>query len=137
MLVVSHLLVAAVFGSMLFFSFLMAPLIFTQLEEGVAGRFIRTVFPWYYLVIGILGLGAGVFLFRPAPLEAGMMLGVASLAVVTRQFLLPIVNGLRDRELTGDQRAGKRFNQLHRLTVLINMVQLVAVTLVLILLARS
>ena len=36
-------------GAMLFFSGVMAPLIFTKLEADVAGRFIRQVFPWYYL----------------------------------------------------------------------------------------
>lgn len=122
---------------MLFFSFVMAPLIFTQLEDATAGKFIRAAFPWYYLVIGLLSLAAGLLQFRQAPLGAGIMLGIASLALFSRQGLLPIINGLRDRGLAGDQQADKRFNQLHRLSVLINLVQLVAVTLVLILLARA
>lgn len=36
-------------GAMLFFSCVMVPLIFTKLDADVAGRFIRQVFPWYYL----------------------------------------------------------------------------------------
>ena len=137
MLLVSHLLVAAVFGSMLFFSFVMAPLIFTQLEEAVAGRFIRAVFPWYYVLLGVLSFLAAVFLFFLAPLQAGIMLGVASLAMFSRQLLMPMINALRDQGLAGDQRAEKQFNQLHRVSVVINMVQLVGVTLVLVLLVRA
>ena len=38
-------------GSMLFFSFVMAPLIFIKLEIREAGKFVRAVFPWYYLVV--------------------------------------------------------------------------------------
>jgi hypothetical protein len=121
---------------MLFFSFVMAPLIFAQLDEATAGRFIRAVFPWYYVILGVLSLLAGLFMFVSAPLEAGVMLGVASLAMVSRQVLMPRINRLRDQARGGDTRADSQFNQLHRLSVVINMVQLIGVTLVLILLAR-
>ena len=136
MMLVSQLLTAAVFGSMLFFSFVMAPLIFAQLDEATAGRFIRAVFPWYYVLLGSLSLLVGLLLFVKAPLEAGVMLGVASLAFFSRQLLMPRINRLRDQAKGGDTRAENRFNQLHRLSVVINMVQLIGVTLVLILLVR-
>ncbi len=137
LLVSSQLVTAALFGSMLFFSFVMAPLIFTQLEEGTAGRFIRAVFPWYYIVLAKLSGIAAILLFRPAPLEAGIMLGIMSLALFSRQLLMPRINHYRDLGLQGDARAEARFNALHRGSVVINMVQLVGVTLVLILLARA
>ncbi len=137
MIVASHLLAAALFGSMVFFSFIMAPLIFTQLDEATAGRFIRAVFPWYYIVLVVLSGLCAVFLFLPAPLEAGVMLAIASLALVSRQVLMPAINGYRDRANQGDTVAESRFNQLHRASVIINMVQLVGVTLVVILLARA
>jgi hypothetical protein len=121
---------------MLFFSFVMAPLIFAQLDEATAGRLIRAVFPWYYILLGVLSLLAGILLFASAPLESGMMLGVASLALVSRQLLMPRINRLRDRAKGGDVLAETQFNQLHRLSVVINMVQLIGVTVVLILIAR-
>ena len=114
----------------------MAPLIFTQLDEATAGRFIRAVFPWYYVVLGKLSMLAGILLFLSAPLEAGVMLAIASLALIARQMLMPRINHLRDQALQGDALAGKRFDQLHRLSVVINMVQLAGVTTVLVLLAR-
>ena len=137
MIVASHLLAAGLFGSMLFFSFVMAPLIFTQLDEATAGRFIRAVFPWYYLVLLVLsGLGA-LTLFSIALLEAGLMLAIASTAAFARQVLMPMINKLRDRSLAGDTAAGKRFDQMHRFSVVINVMQLVGVTIVLILLTRA
>ncbi|MDJ0878686.1 MAG: DUF4149 domain-containing protein [Halieaceae bacterium] len=137
MIVASQLLAAGLFGSMLFFSFVMAPLIFTQLDEATAGRFIRAVFPWYYLVLlALSGLGA-LTLFSIAPLEAGLMLAIASTAAFARQVLMPMINRLRDQSLAGDAGAGKRFDQMHRFSVLINMMQLVGVTVVLILLTPA
>ena len=46
--------VATLFGSMAFFSCVMAPLIFIKLEAATASQFIRSVFPRYYLVILVL-----------------------------------------------------------------------------------
>lgn len=137
MLMASQLLVAALFGSMLFFSFVMAPLVFANLDAPDAARLIRAVFPWYYLVLLVLSGLAGLLLAVPAPLEGGVMLAIASLAAFSRQLLMPNINKLRDKSHEGDKTAGRRFRQLHGASVLINMVQLVGVTLVLISLARA
>ena len=137
MLLISQLVTAALFGAMLFFSFIMAPLIFIKLDEAVAGRFIRAVFPWYYLVLLSLSLLAGLLLSTVAPLEAGVMLGCGSMAALSRQVLMPRINRFRDRALSGDPAAERRFEQLHRLSVVINSVQLIGVTCVLVMLASS
>ena len=137
MLIVSQLLLAGLFGSMLFFSFVMAPLVFVKLEAETAGRFIRALFPWYYLVVLVLSALAGITLIGFAPLEAGVMWGVTSLAVFTRQILMLKINELRDESNAGNEVAEKRFNQLHRLSVVINFVQLAAVTLVLVRIAAA
>ena len=51
-LAVTGLLAAAgVFGSMLFFSAVVAPLVFIRLEAATAGQFIRGLFPSYYLFV--------------------------------------------------------------------------------------
>lgn len=132
MLTVAILITSALFGSMLFFSFVMAPLIFANLEAPVAGRLIRAVFPWYYLLLLVLSGLAGIALATAAPLEAGILLAIASMAAFSRQVLMPNINKLRDKSQAGDRSAERRFRQLHGASVLINMVQLVGVTLVLI-----
>ena len=48
--------VASHFGSMLFFSCVVAPLVFIELDAAAASRFIRRLFPWYYAVVGALAL---------------------------------------------------------------------------------
>ncbi len=136
MLTTALLLTAALFGTMLFFSFFMAPLIFTKLEADTAGRFIRAVFPWYYVVLLVLAAAAGTLLLWVDPRSATLLLVSAGLALLARQVLMPTINACRDRALAGDTRAEGRFNRLHRLSVVINFVQLAGVTAVLVLLAR-
>jgi hypothetical protein len=46
--------------------------------------------------------------------------------------LVPRINQLRDEELAGDETAGAQFAKLHRLSVIINMVQLAALIVLLI-----
>ncbi|HEX4917625.1 MAG TPA: DUF4149 domain-containing protein [Limnobacter sp.] len=126
--VLTTLTLGALFGGMLMFSAVFAPLVFTKLPMAHAGPFIRAVFPWYYLYIVVLGLlsavlaalaGGGLAVLLPSAL-----VGLAS--VYTRQVLMPQINALRDRELAGDTQASASFNSKHRLSVMINTVQLLA-----------
>ena len=113
-------------GSMLFFSFVMAPLIFIKLEIREAGKFVRAVFPWYYLVvIALSGLG-GIALVAIAPLNASLLFLVTISAIYCRQSLMPSINDHRDRSNTGKELANKIFNKLHRRSEVINGLQLLA-----------
>ena len=47
---ISIYLTAMVLGIMLFFSFIIAPVVFTTLDEDNARKFIRRIFPFYYNV---------------------------------------------------------------------------------------
>ncbi len=49
LVVVGSIAAATLFGSMFFFSSVVAPRVFINLEPTAAGRFIRSLFPWYYL----------------------------------------------------------------------------------------
>jgi len=122
---------AALFGSMAFFSAVMAPLIFIKLEAATAGAFIRQVFPWYYIVIGVLSsLGVVSFaLVRPG--DAVILGAVALGAYVSRQQIMPRINRERDLAKAGEAAAEDRFNRLHRVSVWINGAQLIGVLAVL------
>ena len=113
-------------GSMVFFSFVMAPLIFIKLEIDVAGRFVRAVFPWYYLIIIVLASIACLLLFAFAPLNSGLTALVAGSGVYCRQYLMPKINGYRDRSLAGEKEVSKIFDRLHKRSEIINGLQLVA-----------
>jgi hypothetical protein len=118
---------ALLFGSMMFFSAVMAPLIFVKLGGEAAGRFIRQVFPWYYLVvIALAAVGAAALAF-PRPVDAAVLGAVAAVGVAARQVLMPMINRARDAMLAGDAASKTRFSGLHRLSVWINAAQIVAV----------
>lgn len=123
---------SALFGGMVAFSVLFAPLIFTQLQPETAGRFIRLVFPWYYLYILAFGLLTGLLMALAGHgLPAVLAAGVGLVCVYTRWVLMPEINKLRDVELAGDERAGKAFSSKHRLSVGINAAQLLVCALLL------
>src|SRR6056300_1531664 len=88
-------LVALLAGSMLFFYFVMAPLIFIKLEIVVAGKFVRAVFLWYYLLIIILAAMGSLVLVFLAPLNAGLLGLVAASTIYCRQSLMPRINEYR------------------------------------------
>lgn len=118
---------ALALGGMLFFTAVMAPLVFTQLPVETAGPFIRKVFPWYYLYV-IITSGIAAPAWLPENLPAAAIMGVVCvLGVYGRQRLMPQINRLRDTSQAGDTDAGKRFDRRHRLSVIINAGQLFAV----------
>jgi hypothetical protein len=65
--------------------------------------------------------------------EAALVMAVvASGFVFSRQGLMPRINAYRDAELAGDASATQPFARLHRLSVVINLAQMVLVALVLV-----
>ena len=118
--------VAATLGAMLFFAVGVAPTVFQALPIEEAGLFLRKLFPRYYLAL-IVGSGvAGGLWISSAPMAAAVCWLIALSTLWIRQSLVPRINQLRDAELTGDAAAGARFATLHRVSVIINMVQLLA-----------
>ena len=118
--------VATTLGAMLFFAVGVAPTVFQALPIEEAGLFLRKLFPRYYLAL-IVGSGvAGGLWISSAPMAAAVCWLIALSTLWIRQGLVPRINQLRDAELAGDAAAGARFATLHRVSVIINMVQLLA-----------
>lgn len=124
---ISTIVISLLTGSMVFFSFAMAPLIFIKLDIAVAGPFVRAVFPWYYLLIIVLSTLACLLLVAFAPLNSGLMALVAFSGLYCRQYLMPKINEYRDRSLAGETEVGKIFDQLHKRSEILNGLQLLAV----------
>ena len=57
--IVATVATALVLGGMAFFSFVMAPLVFHQLEREQAAAFMRAAFPLYYQSMGVGAIVAG------------------------------------------------------------------------------
>ncbi len=107
-------------GGMGLFSFLVAPTAFAALKAEDAGRFVRALFPRYYLFVAACALLASVGLVGANPVLSKVMIGAAALAVLARQVLTPQINALRDRHLAGDAAAGRWFDRLHKASVGLN-----------------
>jgi len=130
--VLAALAAALLVGGMVFFAGVTAPLVFTALDEATAGRFIRRIFPVYYLVMFAFAAVAAVAALPLRPVDGAVLAFVAVGFVAARQGLMPRINALRDREVAGDTDAGTRFRRLHRASVWLNAVQLVAAAVILV-----
>jgi hypothetical protein len=125
-------LVAVLFGSMVFFAGVMAPLTHRKLPPEVAGAFLREVFPVYYVVMIVVSLLGAAAAYKPNPIAAGALVLVAIGFVYARLFLLPRLNRIRDQPETAVEGA---FRRLHRQSVIINVTQMVAALVILLALA--
>ena len=125
--------IAGTLGAMLFFAIGVAPTVFQALPAEQAGLFLRKLFPRYYLGLIIGSTTGGLLWLSAQPLASGVCLLIAVSTLWIRQWLVPRINALRDKELAGDASAGAEFARLHRLSVAINMLQLVALLGILIL----
>ena len=127
--------VAAVFGGMAFFAVVYAPLVFIKLGTDTGGRFIREVFPVYYVAMGATSVAAAVLLAFGSAARGADSLAMACIGIVfflARFVLLPVINRNRDAGQAGDVAARKRFDALHRVSVIVNLAQMFAVLVVLV-----
>ena len=128
---ISHLsiyLTCIILGIMLFFSFVVAPVTFTALNEDNARKFIRKIFPYYYtvnLAISVLVLILFIIL-KIFSLDFYLVLTVALLFAVANFILMPLINKFRDKK------QDKKFKQSHFISVVINFVQIILLVIVLI-----
>ncbi|MGG5886693.1 DUF4149 domain-containing protein [Falsiroseomonas sp. HC035] len=126
LLVIALFATALLFGGMAFFAAIIAPVVFRLLPAEMAGRFLRGVFPPYYLWVLATSAAAAVALYPLSPLDAGIMLVIAGMTFWLRQVLMPRINALSDRAKAGDAAAKRAFDLSHRLSVAANLLQMVA-----------
>ena len=122
---------AAWVGSILFLSFAVAPLIFRVLGVESGGKFVRALFPRYYLwgvVACAVALPALICGALSVPGLRGPWVGVQALMLVVGLSLMlycgntltPAINAARD----GGPASADRFDRLHRRSVNLNAVAL-------------
>ena len=119
---------ALALGGMVFFSFVMAPLVFRQLDRQQAATFMRAAFPRYYAAIGAFALIAALAAVPGDTAASALMAGVAIAFAALRAFLLPAINRHREGRAAGDQAASRAFARLHGFSMVVNFAQLAAVT---------
>ena len=130
--IIGMILVAALFGGMLFFAALFTPLVFRKLPRDAAAAFLRDVFPAYYRVMGIVSLVAALplGLAQGYKAEVAMLVAVAAGFVFANTVLRPRIERAREAGRDGV------FKALHRASMILNLVQFGLVTIVLIRLAQ-
>ena len=125
---VSIYLTAMILGIMLFFSFVIAPVVFTTLDEDNARKFIRRIFPFYYnvnLAISFIVLVLFLLLSKLG-VDFYLILLITILFATSNYLLMPLINKYRD------EKQDKKFKYSHFLSVLINFVQMICLVFLLI-----
>ncbi len=125
---VSIYLPAMILGIMIFFSFVIAPVVFTTLDEDNARKFIRRIFPFYYnvnLVISLIVLIIFLFLSKLG-IDFYLILIVTILFAISNYLLMPLINKYRD------EKQDKKFKYSHFISVAINFVQMICLVFLLI-----
>ena len=125
---ISIYLTAMILGIMLFFSFVIAPVVFTTLDEENARKFIRKIFPFYYNVnLGISFVVLLTFLFLGRlGIDFYLILAITLLFVTSNYLLMPLINKYRD------EKQDKKFKYSHFISVVINFIQMLLLVVLLI-----
>ena len=125
---ISLYLTSVILGTMVFFSFVVAPVTFTTLNEENARKFIRKIFPYYYLfnlTISILTILSFLFI-KKFSIDFYLISLIAILFVISNFVLMPLINKYRDTN------QDKKFKYSHFISVVINFVQMILLVLILI-----
>ena len=112
---------------MLFFSFVVAPVVFTTLDEQNARKFIRRIFPYYYNVnLGISLLVLLILLFTSNfEIKFYLILVVAILFAISNYLLMPMINKFID------ENQDKKFKYSHLISVIFNFIQILILIVIL------
>lgn len=112
----TSVLVAAALGIMIFFSMIVAPLIFKTLPAQWAGVYVRAFFPVYYWVLGGLTAVASGFATH------GRVQWMCAICAVCFFFLVFVITPLINR--ARDAVEPENFNLYHWISVVLNLLQI-------------
>jgi len=114
-------LIAISLGTMLFFSFVIAPVIFKVLDANNASKFVRKIFPLYYLInLVILSFALLLLLYiSSVNLDFYIILFITILFAFSLFILMPLINKLKDNK------EEQKFKYSHTFSVIINFIQII------------
>lgn len=121
-------LIPLLLGGLIFFSALVAPSVFSSLDEKNARVFLRSIFPKLYLFAGIFSLFISLILFFINNFLSFIYFIITIGYFYSRQFLMIKINE------ASDQKNQNEFKKLHRFSVLIFIVQILLMLLIYIIL---
>ena len=121
-------IVAICLGMMIFFSFILAPMIFKILDPENAGKFVRKIFPYYYFV-NLVFLLIVVILFllnSKINFEFYIIVSLVISFIFAQFILMPFINKIRDNN------EENKFKYAHGFSVAINFLQMIGLVFLLI-----
>tara|TARA_B100000945_G_scaffold43758_1_gene29912 strand:+ start:1428 stop:1814 length:387 start_codon:yes stop_codon:yes gene_type:complete len=121
-------IVAICLGMMIFFSFILAPMIFKILDPENAGKFVRKIFPYYYFV-NLVFLSIVVILIllnSKINFEFYIIVSLVISFIFAQFILMPFINKLRDNN------EEDKFKYAHGFSVAINFLQMIGLVFLLI-----
>ena len=106
-------------GSLVFFSSIVAPNTFINLDEKNARKFIRTLFPKIYTYAAILSLLISIFLLKVEVFYSFIFFVISLGYIYSKFFLMKKIND------ASDMKDNNKFKILHRFSVIIFILQLI------------
>jgi len=124
----SSYLTSIILGIMLFFSFVVAPITFTVLNEESSRKFIRKIFPYYYNVNLVISFLVLIFFViqKTFSINFYLILTVAILFALSNYVLMPLINKYKD------ENQDRKFKYSHFISVVINFIQIIFLVIILI-----
>jgi amino acid transporter len=111
---------------MLFFSISITRNVHKTLDRENAGNLLRIIFPEYFFWgVCISFLSTILFFFSKQNLQTIIIFVVFLSSVFSRYFLIPRIDNARNLMITGNENASKKFSNLHRISVSINLLQII------------
>ena len=111
----------AILSFMIFFPLVVATSVFKVLDEKQSSRFLRIFFPKYYL-FGFILSSSGLILsiFEKSNISLLVFSFIMLGFLFSRQILMPMINKVKD------ENNHYKFDKLHKFSVFINFVQIIA-----------
>ena len=128
LLILVKFLIPFLLGGLIFFSALVAPNVFSSLDEKNARVFLRGIFPKLYLYSGIFSLFISLILFFINSFLSFIFFMITLGYFYSRQFLMIKINE------ASDQKNHMEFKKLHRFSVLIFVTQILLMIIIFIIL---
>ena len=114
-------------GSMLFFTMIITPSVFSTLNEVNARKFLRKIFPKIYLWCIILNFLLVILLLKEFNFKTLLAIFSVVFFIYSRQFLTPKINyyaDLSNRTIKNNssesiEKSAKKFKSLHSMSVIL------------------
>ena len=114
------LLSGIISGMILFQTAVVASVVFTTLDSENASKFLRKIFPRFFLIILFLGVVGLLISFLYNNIHGYTVYGITSLAMIISYLVVPATNKARD------ENKSTTFRRLHTVTVVLTLFTLLA-----------